>query len=262
MPVLTDPFTADLAALGVHEELLPPAAIRSLDAQGFAVVPGLLDAATLAALRERLDALRDAEGRDAAREHHQEDGCTRLANLVNKDALFDRVWLHPLILAGMARLFRRPFKLSSLNAREALRGGGHQPLHQDWKLARSGDPPPVLVANALWAIDDMDAGNGAPRLVPGTHRRRELPSALLADPAAPHPDEVVASLKAGSVLLIDAHLWHGGTANRDGRRRRILHSYFTAAEEPQQQDQRRWLRPETRERLSPAALRLLLGEEI
>jgi ectoine hydroxylase-related dioxygenase (phytanoyl-CoA dioxygenase family) len=88
-------------------------------------------------------------------------------------------------------------------------------------------------------------------LIPGR------PEDLLADPAAPHPDEIIAEVPAGSVVMINAHTWHGGTTNTSGARRRVLHAYYTAREHPQQQDQRRWLTPETNAWLSPAQRWLL-----
>jgi len=59
------------------------------------------------------------------------------------------------------------------------------------------------------------------------------------------------------VVMINAHTWHGGTANRSGARRRVLHAYYTAREHEQQQDQRKWAKDETREWLSEAQRWLL-----
>ena len=70
------------------------------------------------------------------------------------------------------------------------------------------------------------------------------------DPNAAHPDEIVATVPAGSVIMINAHTWHGGTTNRSSERRRVLHAYYAAREHEQQQDQRRWITEETRAWLS------------
>ena len=105
--------------------------IAEIDRLGYTIFHGVADQPLLEQLRRRVDEIVLEEGDNAAREHHKEEGCHRLADLVNKDALFDQVWLQPDILAVIRAHFNRPFKLSSLNAREALLGGGHQPLHQD-----------------------------------------------------------------------------------------------------------------------------------
>ena len=59
--------------------------------------------------------------------------------------------------------------------------------------------------------------------------------------------------KAGTVVIFNSHTWHGGTLNRTDRPRRGLHSYFTRRGFQQQLDQKAYIRPETYERLSPAA---------
>ena len=56
---------------------------------------------------------------------------------------------------------------------------------------------------------------------------------------------------------MNAHLWHAGTANRTPGRRLALHAFYCRFDKPQQQYQRRLLRPETRARLSPEARALL-----
>ncbi len=75
----------------------------------------------------------------------------------------------------------------------------------------------------------------------------------VADPAAAHPDEVKLIAPAGTVVVFNSHLWHGGTLNRTSRPRRAVHSYFTRRGNRQQLDQHKHIRPETLTRLSPAA---------
>ena len=49
----------------------------------------------------------------------------------------------------------------------------------------------------------------------------------------------------------------GGTTNREGSRRRVLHGLYIDRADTAQQDQRRWLTPETASRLTPAQKWLL-----
>jgi len=227
----------------------PSEIAESLDQEGYVILPDMVDADTLELIRLRFDEIVEEEGENAAREHHQESGVHRIANLINKGRIFERAWSDPLILACCYHMFGRPFKISSCNGREALEGGGHQPLHSDWKFER-GPIDSAHSCNSLWAMDDLTAENGAPRLVPGSNRLPGWPEDFLDDPEATHPEEIVAEVPAGSVIMINAHTWHGGTANRSGARRRVLHAYYTAREHPQQQDQRRWITDETRTWLS------------
>ena len=57
----------------------------------------------------------------------------------------------------------------------------------------------------------------------------------------------------GNSVVFNSHLWHGGTKNRSDRPRRALHSYFGRRSRGQQLDQKKYARPATLARLSPAA---------
>jgi ectoine hydroxylase-related dioxygenase (phytanoyl-CoA dioxygenase family) len=91
------------------------------------------------------------------------------------------------------------------------------------------------------------------RAVPGSHRCGQSAREMLADPAAAHPGEVRLIAPAGTVVVFNSHLWHGGTQNHAGQPRRALHSYFTRRANRQQLDQQKYLRPETLAALTPAA---------
>ena len=237
-----------------------------LDHHGYVSLGKILSPGSLRAIRNRLQALLNEEGARAGAElhdspyirHPKEEGADRLADLVNKDPLFDVFYTHPRVIAGVTHVVGADIKLSSLNYRAALPGYGLQKLHADWHEAvRPGD---YKVCNTIWLLDDFSAANGATRLVPGTHRSGVLPQEELDDPFAPHPDQVLIEAPAGTVVVFNSHTWHGGTVNRTGRVRRAVHSYFCRRDQPQQLDQQHYLRPATRSRLS-AKMRWLLDVE-
>lgn len=58
-------------------------------------------------------------------------------------------------------------------------------------------------------------------------------------------------------MIYNAHTWHGGTCNHIGSRRRVLHGLYIDRQDTPQQDQQRWLKPETASRLTPAQKWLL-----
>jgi hypothetical protein len=234
------------AGVGIPEEHR-----RALAEVGFVKLDGVIDPPLRARVVERLEALFAGEGEDAGREFKQEPGARRLANLVDKDPLFGDCMARPDLLAYVAEVLGERFKLSSLNARSANPGNGlDQPLHADGGSVP--DAQGAWVCNLLWMLDDFRTDNGALRAVPGTHRAGKLPADALADPLARHPQEVVITGRAGDVLVMNAHLWHGGLANRTTQPRRALHAYFCRWDKPQQQYQRRLLRPEVQVRLTPA----------
>jgi ectoine hydroxylase-related dioxygenase (phytanoyl-CoA dioxygenase family) len=238
-----------LAELGVTEATLDAKTAERLDRDGYAPLPGILDAAQLDAIGARLTELLAIEGDQAGLEVHQEAGTDRLADLVNKGEMFRPCFTDPRLLACMDHVLG-DFKLSSLNFRAALPGQGHQNLHTDW--GGPVEPGEYQVCNSIWLLDDFTADNGATRVVPGSHRFGNVPRLALTDPAAPHADEVLVTGSAGTVMVFNSHLWHGGTQNRSDRPRRALHSYFTRREHGQQLDQRKYIRGQITAALSPA----------
>ena len=240
-----------LAALGVTANTLTPDERHQLDHDGYLPLPGILSAAQIARMLERTEALIALEGEDAGKEVHQEAGTTRLSDLVNKDPIFEVCFTHPRVLAAISHVLGGNLKLSSLNYRAALPGAGLQALHADWGSAVA--PGDYYVCNSIWLLDDFTVENGATRLVPGSQRRSQTPRDALADPTLPHPEEIVVTARAGTVVIFNSHTWHGGTLNRTQHRRRALHSYFCRRDQTQQLDQKAYLRRETYERLSPAA---------
>jgi ectoine hydroxylase-related dioxygenase (phytanoyl-CoA dioxygenase family) len=224
---------------------------RQLDELGYLILPGFIAPDQRGRLTERLEALFAEEGAQAGSEFRQEPGARRLANLVDKDPIFAECIAVPEILAHVACVLGDRFKLSSLNARSANPHNGiDQPLHADGGALP--DERGFWVCNTVWVLDDFRADNGALRAVPGSHRAGRLPAQALADPAVAHPDQVVVSARAGDLIVMNAHLWHGGMANRSSRPRLAMHGYYCRWDRPQQQYQKRLLRPETQARLTPA----------
>lgn len=230
---------------------------RQLDEQGCVVLHGAMGPALLSALRARILALFDEEGDQAGHEFKQEANARRLANLVDKGEVFARAVALAGVLEGVRHVLGADIKLSSLNARSAdPHSNDGQPLHVD--MGAIADARGFWVCNTVWMLDDFTPDNGATRMVPGSHRWGTRPQDVLADPMAPHPDERLVLGKAGSIAVMNAHLWHGGTANRTAAPRLAMHAFYCRRDKPQQQYQKRLLRPDTQAGLD-AGLRDLLA---
>jgi ectoine hydroxylase-related dioxygenase (phytanoyl-CoA dioxygenase family) len=228
-----------------------------LDAEGYLVLDHAIDDAQLDALQARIRRLFDELGERAGFEFKKEPQTDRLANLVDYDEIFRWAIAVPAVLSAVAHVLGPEFKLSSLNARSARpRSDWTQPLHCD--TGALPDARGNSVCNVLWMLDDFTAANGATRFVPGTHRSGRLPQDVLADAAAAHPDERLLLGRRGTLVVMNAHLWHGGTANRTDAPRLALHSFYCRRDMPQQQYQKKLLRAETQAALS-AELRWLLA---
>lgn len=251
-----------LESLGVGEDTLSAEEERILDERGYLSFPGILKPAQVKAFRRRLHGLLEEEGDTAGIEVHQEEGTQRLSDLINKDAMFDFCFTHPRILAAVNRVLASGFRVHSLNARFALPGKGLQALHMDWTSANPDDWDKLrarqfYVCNSIWLLDDFTVENGATRVVPGSHLRAQAPRDVLDDPTQTVAGEILVTGSAGTVVVFNSHIWHGGTMNRRAKPRGAMHMAFVRRDWPQQLNQKIYLRPETEKRLSPEARYLM-----
>ena len=239
---------------------VPEADSRQLDEAGYVRLPGFIAPERRQRLVERIDTLFAEEGAQAGSEFRQEPGAQRLANLVDKGAVFADCIVDATVLAYLAHVLGPRFKLSSLNARSANpHSAESQPLHVD--AGALPDEQGYWVCNTVWLLDDFTTENGALRVVPGSHRWGRRPQDALPDPQAAHPDEVLVTGRAGDLVVMNSHLWHGGTANRTGRRRLALHAFYCRWDKPQQQYQKGGLSAQTLAALSPAARAILAVDD-
>lgn len=229
---------------------------RELAETGFTVLEDYMAAEMLAGMRARVDELLVEEGAAAGSEFKSEDNARRLANLVDKGEVFREAIARREILALVESVLGDDFKLSSLNMRSANpHSASVQPFHVDMGLLP--DAKGYAVCNCVWMLDDFTLENGAVRVIPGSHNWSTKPQDGLADPYASHPEELLVTGRAGTVVVMNAHTWHGGTANRTDKERRALHSFFCRGDIPQQQYQKKWLRPEIQASVSSRLRQIL-----
>jgi ectoine hydroxylase-related dioxygenase (phytanoyl-CoA dioxygenase family) len=122
--------------------------------------------------------------------------------------------------------------VSSLSSIAILPGEGPQPVHADDQLIPLPKPHVPLVCNTMWAITDFTADNGATRLVPGSHRFDRRPSK---GEQPEHSDEAV--MPAGSIVVYNGSMWHGGGPNTSGQRRLGIVSQYSAGWIRQEENQ-------------------------
>jgi len=229
---------------------------QCLSEEGYLVLENFMSADLLAEVRQRVEELFREEGDRAGSEFKQEPQSRRLANLVGKGEVFQRAIAVPEILERVGYTLGPEFKLSSLNVRSAdPHSDWVQPLHAD--VGAIADEKGYWVSNTVWMLDDFTRENGATRAVPGSHKWGKLPQQVLENPAATHPQEILITGKAGTVVVMNAHLWHGGTANRTTAPRCAMHAFYTRWDKPQQQYQKKLLPSKVQARLSPELRRLL-----
>jgi ectoine hydroxylase-related dioxygenase (phytanoyl-CoA dioxygenase family) len=180
---------------------------------GFTVLERVIEPELVAELQETIDRVMVDQQIPYGENRFLGENTRRIFNLLARDPLFARVPLHPVVLPLVERVLDDQCLLSSLTAIEMQPGQGAQPLHADDGSIALPRPHVPVVCVAIWALTDFTVENGATRLVPGSHRSDRRPA------KGEQADYVEATMPAGSVLVYDGALWHGGGDNRSDARR-------------------------------------------
>jgi ectoine hydroxylase-related dioxygenase (phytanoyl-CoA dioxygenase family) len=228
----------------------------ALEEKGFAVLENFMDPYFLSRMVHRVEELLADEERHPGQESRWEANARRLNNLADKGEVFWEAITCKETLELVESVLGPEFKVSSFQVRSAdPNSNSLQPLHIDLNLLP--DLTGYRICNTLWMLDDFTLDNGPVRVIPGSHRWGRRPQDAIEDVYAPHPEELVLTGKAGTVVIMNAHLWHGAMANRTPRERRALSLFFCRRDIAQQQYQKKLLRAETQEALSGELRRLL-----
>ena len=176
------------------------------------------------------------------------NGANRLGNLFNKHELFLKLLGDFSTLKILHGIFNDDMKIGALDMREPLKGEGSQELHIDWLPKKDSDD---LTQNVICFIflDDTDKNNGSMRIVPKTHKKIGWIDDYQKDKSF-HSKEINVDVKAGSIVLMDGNLWHSGTNNINGKRRRVLYMDIRRRSIPQLLNQRIYLNEKIQNLLS------------
>lgn len=189
---------------------------------GYVVLPDLLDADQIAAIKDAAAELLDHRGRNPFEGHATQ----RVYSVLNKTRACDVIADHPRVLALLDRLLMPNYLLSMLQMINILPGERAQMLHTDDAFYPLPRPRKALGAATIWAIDDFTADNGATDIIPGSH--------LWGQQRPDEGDRRPVVMSAGSCVFFLATLWHGGGANRSEHPRLAMTAQYC---EP-------WVRPQ------------------
>ena len=193
--------------------------VTVLNRDGFVSIPGPLSGDRFNNLAEAYDqAMAEACGPDL----NAGSSTTRMSDLLSFGPVFDEVFLYPPLLEACSHFIGEPFKLSSFMARTLRPGTLAQELHVD--LSRTSKDAPLF--GFILMVDAFRKENGATRFVPGSHDWPDVPSDRLPDPRAKYPGEILAFGEPGTIILFNAAVWHGHTANITEMPRRSIQGYF------------------------------------
>ena len=143
----------------------------------------------------------------------------------NNEEFFNDIHQHPLLLAICGQLIAHPVTVRSIVGRTVRAGSLAQALHVD-VAADSADAP---VVGFILMLDPFTPSNGATRFVPGSHLWHVVGSDRRQD--VKDYREVMACGSAGSMIIFDASVWHGHSANRTSHARRSIQGYLGVRKE-------------------------------
>ncbi len=200
---------------------------------GFAAVPDLASTELVAEIRDEIDRLEARKpGGDippcAGTGYHT----IRFFNLLHESEVWQRVAIHPPVLAIIKKVLGDDLQLSTMGTAIVGPGEDDQPLHADDRVYGNLPRPHrrELVCNTVWALSDFTTETGATRFVPGS----QLVAEQEPDPEAEY-DLERAVMSAGGIAFILGRTYHGAGANvSDERRYGLTINYCDSAMRPQE----------------------------
>ncbi len=140
----------------------------------------------------------------------------------------NQVWDHPQVQGALASLVGEDYTMHShRHCHKNQPGTRSQTWHQDSVNLRHHHVQRVL---GMYYPQDVTPDMGPTALMPGTHYRN-APSDRMAT-YGNFRDQVVATVKAGSVVVVHYDIWHAATANTGSKVRYMLKFLFDRVSEP------------------------------
>lgn len=209
-------------------------AAETLRLLGYAVVDSGLDVVELASLQTRFSILQEKESTGERGALRLAAGETEILRCpLAQDPAFLALAANPAILALCETLIGPGFILNQQNGvvnPAGVKTYSQSPFHRDLPYQHFTSSRPLAI-NALFCLDAFTLENGATWVVPASHKEEAFPSesvlrAQRRQIAAP----------AGSFLVLDCMVWHGGGVNRTAHDRRAVNHVYTIAMMRQQID--------------------------
>ena len=134
---------------------------------GYTVVEDVIDAATVAALRDDLERLERELAVVPAQNIFEGTRTVRIYNLLARGAIYQQIPVHERVLPIVEGVLDRGCLVSSLSSIAIDPGETEQPLHADDQLIPLPKPHVSIICNTMWALTEFTTENGATRVVPG-----------------------------------------------------------------------------------------------
>jgi len=197
-----------------------------------------------------------------------EKGANRVSNLIGKNLDFKKFVAIPDILYLVNNVLRDNFRISSIDIREPLPNNGGQGLHLDWNQ-RKNITDKYLQCSAFIYLDDVNENNGPLRLIPKSHTEmfNVKSTSMYKEKRTKEDDEIISkydtnkSIKItanrGDIVLLNMCVFHGGTTNISGHRRRTIFINFRSSKVRQQLNQFKYIKKENHKYFSEIEKKIL-----
>ena len=201
---------------------------KHLQEQGWVVIPDILTPEQADFVNERLWTAKEAGEKRGDKTHMQwldpNDSNVRVFYLLELDKVFRDLIEHPVAIDMVKAVLGEDFLISNFTANIARPGSKSMALHSDQSIVVPDPWKEVWAMNCMFCLNDVYKENGATNYIPGSNKwtsRDEIP------PDA--PDLLIPfEAKKGSMICMDARVWHTSGANiTKDVDRPLLFGYFT-----------------------------------
>jgi len=197
---------------------------RDLRDWGYCLIEDGVSAAQCARLRDRIEDQAAAERKLGIA--HLSPAQQHVWALVNKGAMFVECMTHepsavqagPLIELLLDEALGTGWNHLSFISNISFPGCHPQGLHQDQSLVAPYHfaKAPVLV-NTIYVLQDVDEVNGGTLVIPSSHRLQKPDGSF-----GELPPPINLEARAGTIMLLDGRVLHGGAVNRSDKLRYII----------------------------------------
>ncbi|HEX4304016.1 MAG TPA: phytanoyl-CoA dioxygenase family protein [Rhizomicrobium sp.] len=211
-----------------------PAASERLEREGYALIRGVLDAESVAALGAEIAVVFDASGTDRERDARNEFRY----GMLNRSALAQKAIGARALLDVIEPLLGEDCHVIANTAWRNAPGhqGGNWHVDAGPHVPRpEGVPWPDAIPYPIFAIgmhlflEDCPLEAGPTAVLPGSHKSGRLPpKERLADLDLTYENKkpVLLPARAGDVILFVSDAWHRGTPAQDGRGRFFMQCHY------------------------------------
>ena len=201
---------------------------KHLQEEGWVVIPDILTPEQADYVNERLWAAKEAGEKRGDLTYLQwldpNSSNVRVFYLLELEKAFRDLIQHPVAIDMVKAVLGEDFLISNFTANIARPGSKSMALHSDQSIVVPDPWKEVWAMNCIFCLSDVYEENGATKYIPGSNKwisRDEIP--------ANAPEQLVPfKAKKGSMICMDARVWHTSGANvTKDVDRPLLFGYFT-----------------------------------